>query len=174
MDIQDLIQNCFLAGDPFVVVENVHQEESDSFQLCNKKLEKLKEQGFELHYEVQFSKKSDKTSIRLDGHVFPYWKFKNKKTAHDYKEAVKKHYSEASAEEILRKRKALKDIFLGFAKTKDNGYNYGKNSVTKHLWLVCKDLEANDPAALLAEVYRFIADTYPDLVAALEKLGIGC
>lgn len=170
MTIKNLIEQSFTASSPFIISKTAWQEESDCFQLCNKTLEKLKEKGIELHYEVLLGKETGKNVIRLDCHVFPYWRFKN---AEGFEKAVKKYYSDSVAKTILEIREKLKEIYIGFSKTKSDGYDYGIKSTEDYLWLVLKDLAiTNNEEELLSEIYRFIADTYPDLIKVLKNIGI--
>ena len=170
MTIKNLIEQSFTASSPFIISKTAWQEESDCFQLCNKTLEKLKEKGIELHYEVLLGKETGKNVIRLDCHVFPYWRFKN---AESFEKAVKEYYSDSVAKTILETREKLKEIYIGFSKTKSDGYDYGIKSTEDYLWLVRKNLKATDnEKELLAEVYQFIADTYPDLIQSLQKIGV--
>lgn len=169
MDMEWLTDNAFRFTRPFTINKLSWHGEQDCIQITNDLMESLKCQGIELHYEVQLDKDKNECVIRLDCHAFPYGKFKNAK---NYELALKEYYSDAVAASILEKRKKLKAKFLSFNDSKKKDFEYGKNNNQDYLRLVYKTIPYATNEIMLVEIYRFIVDTYPELIDILKSIDL--
>lgn len=171
MNIDNLCFNQFTISAPFDISAKSWHGEQNCVQITNPLFESLKAQGLEFHYEVQIDEKSDIMQIRLDCHAFPYNEFSNNKGS-DYILALKSFYSEKQANKIADFRDKLKNAYLSKAKSPE-GYEYGKYNVKNSLWLVYKNYSiVKEEETLLAEIYLFIADTYPDFIATAKSINL--
>ncbi len=169
MNLQELVFNNFSFTAPFDINHNNYQyHDNSAVQYTNPVLEAYKKYGIELHYEVQVNSSNGEVTIRLDCHTFPYAEFKN---ADDYEKALKQRYSNNFADKIMDLRDKLKDLYINIGKTSQDNYYYGKRNREDHLWLVYKIYNnITDETQLMCEIYRFIADTYCDLLNNLSRL----
>lgn len=169
MNIDNLCFNQFTISAPFDISAKIWHGEQNCVQITNPLFESLKAQGLEFHYEVQIDKNLKNMQIRLDCHAFPYNEFVNKKGS-DYILALKAYYSDNQAKKIEDFRDKLKKAYL--SKTVE-GYEFGKYNVRNSLWLVYKNYPIIiEEEKILAEMYSFIADTYPDFVATAKSIGL--
>ena len=169
MKLEELVFNNFNVTAPFDIERNNHQyQDNYAVQYVNSVLEAYKKYGIELHYEVHVNSENGEVTIRLDCHTFPYAELKS---AEDYKLALKARYSNNFADKITELRDKLKETYINIGKAAKDGYYYGKRNREEHLWLVYKTYNnIADEMQLLCEVYRFIADTYGELLDVLNSI----
>lgn len=173
MDINYLFSNQFRVSENFSMFSTMQRNQVNCFQIHNQLFDDVKSQGLELHYEVQIND-DDMVDFYLDCHVYPYHEFKNN-GGDNFAIALKKYYSEEKADKILKLREDLKKIYLDLGKTKDkdNKYSYGAYNTKNYLRLVsCEGQKIENEVQLLAEIYKFIGDTYPQLIEALQQANI--
>lgn len=172
MKIDYLFNQDFAATQPFGFYDPNKRKNVTCVQYRNELFESLKQRGLDIHYEIQ-QNQDETVDIYLDCHAFPYGNFKNNK-GEAYANALKTYYSEQKANEILEYRDKLKDLYLAIGKTnKTKYYYYGQRNINEYLRLVSNEkINITSEEQLLTEVYKFIANTYVELIDNLKKVNL--
>ncbi len=154
MEIQKFIDDFFFNKGKFSTSEGVC--------ISNNTLEWCKPKGLDLHYELQ--KNANGTfSIRLDCHLFPYNELHCDATKLDA------YYSTQKAAEVRERKKALTNVYRVQRDTQSIKY-HGQNDCW---WLAKSEIPADaTKEEVIANVFSFIAQTYPFLIKNLTSLKI--
>ncbi len=167
MNIQDFIDGMFFAKDEFSIQNGYDRVKGVC--ISNNTLEWYKTKGLDIHYELQKNNRGA-LYMRLDCHIFPYWTIKGRSDK-NYLESVYKYYSEVQTKRILDYRKKIFDKY--YKKKEDSRIDYPQRKGIRYLWLA-KYIIPSDCTReqLQAEVWKFIAQTYPQLIQILKCIDI--
>ncbi len=167
MKVQDFIDDMFFVKGEFSVQS--HYGCAQGVGISNSTLEGLKEEGLDIHYELQKDNEGQ-AYVRLDCHIFPYWTIKSA-TEEEYLSAVYDYYSKERAIRILDLRTRLLDNY--YRKEEDGGIVYPQRKEIRYQWIAKYFLSSDcTKEELIAEVWGFIAKTYPTLIQTLRGMGI--
>ncbi len=172
MKINYVYSNQFSTSTEFDIEKQTWHDDLQAIQISNEFLDSLKKQGLDIHYELQYEEKTNTYIIYLDCHTFPYANFKNNR-GNNYVVAIKKYYSEEMANKILNIRNELKQRYLAMVPEKNQEeYYFGEKKVENYLRLVYTTINVVSNEELLAETYKFIANTYPQLIKTLKEINV--
>lgn len=172
MKINYVYSNQFSTSTEFDIEKQTWHDDLQAIQISNEFLDSLKKQGLDIDYELQYEEKTNTYIIYLDCHTFPYANFKNNR-GNNYVVAIKKYYSEEMANKILNIRNELKQRYLAMVPEKNQEeYYFGEKKVENYLRLVYTTINVVSNEELLAETYKFIANTYPQLIKTLKEINV--
>ncbi len=170
MNIQDFIDDIFFAKGEFAIQNR--NGGTKGVGISNNTLEWCKTKGLDIHYELQKDNKGQ-MYIRLDCHIFPYWETRRNNNE-DYQNAVYEYYAKERADNIFKMRKEIwTSIKSAYRKFDETFIILPKKFALRYIWLLKRFIPGDcTKEQLQAEVWGFIAQTYPTLIQTLRGMGI--